>query len=87
MNVNLLIPFDGVSQMEVDFLCEAARVVVELDGAQHLSSAEAYRRDRRKDPLLQENGYIVLRFLCEDVARDLDGVLDTILRLLTHRRI
>jgi very-short-patch-repair endonuclease len=41
---------------------------MELDGAQHLADPVAYRRDRRKDPLLQENGYLVLRFLAEDVA-------------------
>ncbi len=39
--------------MEVDFLCADARVVIELDGAQHLADADAYRRDRRKDALLQ----------------------------------
>ncbi|MBI2150606.1 MAG: DEAD/DEAH box helicase family protein, partial [Acidobacteria bacterium] len=86
LNVNLPIPFDGLSQMEVDFLCEEARIVIEVDGARHLSSVEAYRRDRRKDRLLQESGYFVLRFLAEDVARDLDGVLDAVLRSLTHRR-
>ena len=45
----------------------------------------AYRRDRRKDQLLQENGYFVLRFLAEDVGKALDTVLDTILRALSHR--
>ena len=35
--------------MEVDLLCDAERVAVELDGGQHLGDAEAYRRDRRKD--------------------------------------
>jgi very-short-patch-repair endonuclease len=72
--------------MEIDLLCDDARVVVELDGAQHLADAAAYRRDRRKDQLLQENGYIVLRFLAEDLAKDLDAVLDAILRSLIHRR-
>jgi hypothetical protein len=43
-----------------DFLCIEARIVVEVDGEQHLSDANAYRRDRRKDRLLKENGYIVL---------------------------
>ena len=47
--------------MEVDFLCAGARIVVEVDGAQHLSDADAYRRDRRKDRVPQENGYLVLR--------------------------
>ncbi|MCL5095941.1 MAG: endonuclease domain-containing protein, partial [Candidatus Omnitrophica bacterium] len=38
--------------------------------------------DRRKDALLQENGYFVLRFLTEDVGKRLDHVLDTILHAL-----
>jgi very-short-patch-repair endonuclease len=57
-----------------------------MDGAQHLADPVAYRRDRRKDQLLQENGYLVLRFLAEDVGRELDLVLDAILRVLSHRR-
>jgi very-short-patch-repair endonuclease len=71
--------------MEVDFLCPEASIVLELDGAQHLASADAYRSDRRKDYLLQENGYLVLRFLAEDLAKRLDEILDTILRALAHR--
>ena len=46
----------------------------------------AYRRDRRKDQLLQENGYLVLRYLAEDLAKELDAVLDGILRSLSSRR-
>ena len=49
-----------------------------------LADAVAYRRDRRKDLLLQENGYRVLRFLAEDVGKELDSVLDTILRTLVQ---
>jgi very-short-patch-repair endonuclease len=36
--------------------------------------------------LLQENGYFVVRFLAEDVGKDLDMVLDTIKRALVSRR-
>lgn len=85
LNAALSLPFDGMSQMEVDLLCDDARVVVEIDGRQHLGDAEAYRRDRRKDRLLQENGFVVLRFLAEDIARDLDAILDGILRSVTAR--
>jgi very-short-patch-repair endonuclease len=85
LNAELPIPFDGFGRMEVDLLNARARIVVELDGAQHLNDAEAYRRDRRKDALLQENGYFVLRFLTEDVGKQLDLVLDAILRAMTHR--
>jgi very-short-patch-repair endonuclease len=71
--------------MEVDFFFADARVVIEVDGLQHLENADAYRRDRRKDLLLQENGYLVLRFLADDLGKRLDAVLDTILRALSHR--
>ena len=86
LNAELPIPFDGWGKMEVDLLCAPARVAVELDGGQHLANTDAYRRDRRKDILLQENGYLVLRFLAEDVGKRLDEVLDSILRALSHRR-
>ena len=62
--------------MEVDLLAAETRIAVEIDGPQHLSDPDAYRRDRRKDLMLQENGYFVLRFLTEDVGRHLDDVLD-----------
>jgi very-short-patch-repair endonuclease len=86
LNVGLPIQFNGNGTMEVDFLCEECRLVIELDGAQHLSDADAYRRDRRKDVLLQQNDYFVLRFLAEDVGKRLDDVLDVILAALVHRR-
>lgn len=35
-------------------------LAIEVDGALPLGDPEAYRRDRRKDRLLQENGYFVL---------------------------
>jgi very-short-patch-repair endonuclease len=85
LNVKLPIAFDGAGEMEADLLCAQSGVVIELDGAQHLADAEAYRRDRRKDTLLQQNGYFVLRFLAEDAGKRLDQVLDTIMAALVHR--
>ena len=75
-----------MGRLEVDLLCADARVAVELDGAQHLADPVAYRRDRRKDHLLQENGYLVLRFLAEDIGKELDSVLDSILRSVSTAR-
>jgi superfamily II DNA or RNA helicase/very-short-patch-repair endonuclease len=86
LNVALPIPFDGFGTLEVDLLCADARVAIELDGGQHLADPVAYRRDRRKDQLLQENGYFVLRFLVEDVGKEFDAVLDAVLRVLARRR-
>lgn len=85
LNVALPIAFDGQGRLEVDLLCADGRVAVELDGAQHFGDPAAYRRDRHKDQLLQENGYLVLRFLAEDVGKELNSVLDTILRALSNR--
>jgi hypothetical protein len=85
LNVELPIAFDGAGKMEVDLLCAEAGVAIELDGAQHFADPSAYRRDRRKDALLQQHGYFVLRFLVEDLGQHLDLVLDTILATLVHR--
>jgi len=83
LNVELPIPFDGWGNMEADLLEPKVRLVIELDGGQHFANEEAYRRDRRKDALLQEGGYFVMRFLVEDVGKRLDYVLDAILRVLS----
>ena len=85
LNAQLPIAFDTQGRMEVDLLCEELRLAIELDGAQHLADAEAYRRDRRKDAALQQHGYLVLRFLAEDLGQHLDDVLDTIERALVHQ--
>ncbi len=77
--------FDDRGRMEVDLLCEATKIVIEIDGMQHLGDAAAYRRDRRKDALLQAHGYFVLRFLADDLGKHLDGILDTVLRTLASR--
>ena len=82
LNAKLPVPFDNHGEMEVDLLNADARLVVELDGPQHLADPDACRRDRRKDALLQEHGYFVLRFLAEDVSQQLDHVLDTVLRVM-----
>lgn len=62
-----------------------ARSATEAFLVRHLADPVAYRRDRRKDLLLQENGYLVLRFLAEDVGKELEMVLDAILRALSQR--
>jgi len=62
-----------------DFACVEKRLIVELDGESHeLTVQHDIARDRR----LTRDGYRVLRFRNEDVQRDLQGVLDTILNAL-----
>ncbi len=85
LNALLPIPFDAAGRMEVDFLSSDAKLVIEIDGLQHLADEEAWRSDRRKDALLQQHGYFVLRFLAADVAKRLDAVLDSIYAVLAGR--
>ena len=79
LNEKLPIAFGKSPFLESDLLCASLHIAVEIDGAQHLGNVEAYRRDRRKDMLLQESGYFVMRFLYDDVLADLPYVLETIL--------
>jgi very-short-patch-repair endonuclease len=72
--------------VEVDFLSRRLRVAIEVDGYYHFQSAEAYRRDRRKDLALQRHGYLVLRFLANDVVARLEEIRDTILEVVSLRR-
>ena len=63
----------------VDFCCRQRRLVVELDGGQHDLQRE---RDRRREMLLSERSYRVLRFWNDEVLKNIDGVLQRILEAL-----
>ena len=63
----------------VDFVCVPARLVIELDGGQHL---EAIEYDQRRTEILEREGYRVLRFWNDDVLLHTEDVLAEILRVL-----
>src|SRR5205085_3039002 len=63
-----------------DFICYAARLVVEVDGGQHADSVSDLRRDR----WLAANGFRVLRFWNNDVLGNLEGVLILIAEALAQ---
>lgn len=85
LNVQLDEPF-GSRPLEVDLLCQALRLAVEVDGYHHFRDASAYRRDREKDVLLQGLGYTVLRVLASDVEHEIGYVIDKINGVVNHRR-
>jgi very-short-patch-repair endonuclease len=68
----------------VDFACREAKLVVEVDGATHSTDDEA-RRDARRAEFLRARGYRVARVDNDDVCRNLDGVIETILAALEGR--
>lgn len=78
--LNARLPFSfGGRTIEVDLLERSRQLVIEIDGYYHFQDKEAYRRDRAKDYLLQKHGYVVLRFLAEDIVDKLELVRDRIL--------
>jgi hypothetical protein len=77
----------GNAPAEADLVAPAYRLVIELDGSHyHLADPVAYRRDRQKDWQYQRHGYLVLRFLSEDVVAQLEEILETILTAVAHCR-
>ena len=61
-----------------DFLCPAARLIVEVDGDTHDES-----KDRLRDDLLSQEGYRVLRITNLEVMSNLEGVWEAIASALS----
>ena len=57
-----------------DFACHVARLIVELDGSQHVESVH----DERRDAVLRQHGYRILRVWNSDLTDNRDGVLEAI---------
>ncbi|WP_439540825.1 endonuclease domain-containing protein [Sphingomonas sp.] len=65
-----------------DFVCQGARLVVEVDGDTHYSQAGS-AGDTRRDAYLAQEGYQVVRFTNHEVMTNLDGVAHAIRSALT----
>ena len=61
----------------VDFYCAEAKVVIELDGAQH-HSKEGFEKDEKRDKDLQSLGLTVLRYTNRQVNLKFRDVCDDI---------
>jgi very-short-patch-repair endonuclease len=60
-----------------DFMCHAARLVIELDGGQHFSDDQEHG-DAVRSAAIEGKGYRVIRFSNHDVMTNRTGVLETI---------
>ncbi len=59
----------------VDFLCLEKRLIVEVDGGQHV---ERMRYDQRRDAWLEAQGFRVLRFWNDEVLKQTTSVVEVI---------
>ena len=68
-----------IGKFIVDFVCLEKKLVIELDGGQHIEQRE---RDTERDHWLSVEGYRVVRFWNNEVFQNLEGVLEEIRRQL-----
>ncbi len=64
----------------LDFVCLERRLIIEIDGGQHLENERDHVRDRR----LREAGFDVLRFWNHQVLQEIDTVAEAIWRALQN---
>ncbi|HEU5019263.1 MAG TPA: DUF559 domain-containing protein [Pseudolabrys sp.] len=64
----------------VDFICFDQKLIIEVDGGQHVESEV----DNKRDAWLASEGYRVLRFWNRDVLKRTTSVLEEIARFATQ---
>jgi very-short-patch-repair endonuclease len=69
----------------VDLYAPKAKLVIEIDGSQHLQGGPI-QKDRRRDEYLASLGLRVLRFDSREVLKESDAVMDVIYRTIAARR-
>ena len=73
----------AIDRYFADFVCQAGKLIVELDGAAHDGRED---HDQRRTEALEQLGYVVLRFRNERVLTDPGGTADDILAALRSAR-
>jgi very-short-patch-repair endonuclease len=84
LNGYLSVHFGG-GAAEVDLLARRDGIAIEIDGYHHFTDLDAYRRDRKKDLLLQLQGLIVIRLHAQDVMRDPRPGVTAVCQVLAYR--
>ena len=74
----------SIGKYIADFYCHRARLVIELDGAQHYTE-EALAYDEERSAALAEQGVQVLRILNGEIDNNFKGVCRTIEDALKKR--
>jgi very-short-patch-repair endonuclease len=68
----------------LDFVSHRERLVVEVDGSQHLEEKQR-THDEVRTQFLESRGYIVVRYTNYEVLQNLPGVMDHLYPILRQR--
>lgn len=74
-----------VGRYVADFYAPDARLIVEVDGVAH-DRGDRPERDALRDDWLREQGFVVVRIAASDVLKDVDAVVDGVVRLILASR-
>jgi hypothetical protein len=66
-----------------DFLWPELRVIGEVDGAIKYQNADAYVEEKRREQILRDLGYIVIRWLAREIMLTPTVVIDRVARALS----
>ncbi|MBV1850155.1 endonuclease domain-containing protein [Catellatospora tritici] len=77
--------FEAYPHYIIDLQWRAERCAVEIDGPEHRGPRK-FEHDRRRDVLLQLDGFAVLRFTNNQVMTELDQVLSHLERYIRNKR-
>jgi len=69
---NRQLHFDKLSAGIVDFCAPRKKLIIELDGSQHLEQEEY---DKERSAFLESKGYRILRFWNNEVINNLEAVI------------
>jgi very-short-patch-repair endonuclease len=72
---------EAIGPFIADFVCRDRRLIVEVDGGQHVDS----EKDVVRTAYLERENYRVMRFWNNDVLTNREGVLLTILEALNRK--
>jgi len=73
-----------IGELIVDFFAPGAKLVVEVDGSQHMVG-EQNQKDGIRDGYLASLGLKVLRFNSREVLKESDAVVEVIYRMITDQ--
>ena len=68
----------------VDFFCESAKLVIELDGSQHFE-AEGLTADQNRTAYLEHLGLMVIRYSNREINQEFRAVCENLDRLIQER--
>lgn len=66
-----------------DFICLEEKLIIELDGSEHLQQAQLEHDEKRKK-YIEDEGYKVIRFYNSDIFNNMENVLEKIYQVIVE---